>query len=615
MATATSNTISLATTIDVGAPRDRVWSVVADTEHLNQQVFGLSRIEVTGFDTNVIHAKGGFPGSEFDEQPWEFLAPERYRSERLYTKGPLKRLLTDVKLDEIENGTRVTFAQEIDAAEGVIGTLARPFLPVQWRRVTARFRRLLESISPVERVEWPYEHAQSAAIFARLKPIAESLRKDGVDERALDALLTLVAKAPDADTSRIRPYALADAAGLSRRAMLETCLRATRGGVLRLSWDLLCPSCESPGGTASTLKDLRPEAHCALCDVDIGANFERNIEATFSPSPDIRSVERVMFCLGSPMRMKSWIAQVMVAPGATKTIELSLQEGRYRVQCSSVNGQCVMDVREDGVDNVDIRIPPAAEGQDALVPQATPNLCRGVVKVHVKNDDSVPHRVQVAHRAFASEAATAADVTATGLFRDIFGQDALGPDQHIEIGNTAILFTDLVGSTAMYEREGDATAYGLVRTHFERLFSVVEKHEGRVVKTVGDAVMASFPSALLAAEAGLAAVDAIRSLAHDEPRARGLALRVGVHIGPCLAVEANGNIDYFGRTVNVAARVESLGGRDELVLSDAVRTAYGVDAWVTQITGANVCVDEAMVKGVERPVQVTRIVRPPPTTT
>jgi class 3 adenylate cyclase/carbon monoxide dehydrogenase subunit G len=614
MATSNSNTLTLATTFDVRAPRARVWAVVADTEHLNQQVFGLSRIEILSVDTNVIRAKGGLVGAEFDEHPWEFLSPERYRSERIYTKGPLKRMLTDVKLDETEQGTRVTVFQEVDAADGLLGAIARPFLPVQWRRVMNRFRQLLEGIPPDEQLVWPYEHAQSTAILARMRPIAETLKGDGIDEHALDGLLSLIAKGPDADTSRIRPYALADAAGISRRAMLETCLHATRAGLLRLSWDLLCPSCEGPGGSASTLKDLKPQGHCALCDVDIGANFERNIEATFAPSPDIRSVERVLFCLGSPTRTKSWIAQVIIAPGTTKTIELALGEGRYRVQASSVNGQSVMDVREDGADSVDIRIAPAGTS-DALEPQATRNVRRGVVKVNVKNDDSVAHRVQIAHRAFASEAATAADVTATGLFRDIFGQDALGPDQHIEIGNTSILFTDLVGSTAMYEREGDATAYGLVRTHFERLFAVVEKYEGRVVKTVGDAVMASFPSALLAAEAGLAAVDAIRDLAREEPRARGLALRVGVHIGPCLAVEANGNIDYFGRTVNVAARVESLGGRDELVLSDAVRTAYGVDAWVSQITGADVRVDEAMVKGVERAVQITRIVRPAPTAT
>jgi len=611
---APANRITLGTTIDVAAPRATVWSVVADTERLNHQVFGLSKVEIVGLDTNVIHAKGGLLNSEFDEHPWEFFAPERYRTERIYSKGPLKRLLTDVKLDEIEQGTRVSFAQEFDPADGLLGSIARPFLPVQWRRVIARFKKLLSSIRPTEAIVWPYEHAQAEAILARVQSVTDTLKREGVDEVALDRLVDVIAKGADVDAARIRPYAIADQHALSRKKMLETCLHATRAGLLRLSWDLLCPSCEGPGASSSSLKDLRPAAHCPLCDVDIGASFERNIEATFSPSPDVRSVERGTFCLGSPMRTKSWLAQIVIEPKSEKRVDVTLAEGRYRAQTSSVNGQCVVDVREDGERELALRIPHASEGHDALSPQAAPNLVRGPVTVCVKNDDDVPHRLQLAHRAFASEAATAADVTATGLFRDIFGQDALGKDQHIEIGNTAILFTDLVGSTSMYEREGDAVAYALVRAHFERLFVVVEKHEGRVVKTVGDAVMASFPSALLAAEAGLAAVDAIRALSVDDARARGLALRVGVHLGPCLAVEANGNIDYFGRTVNVAARVESLGGRDELVLSDTVRAAYGVEAWLASIKGAQVRADEAMVKGVDRPVQVTRIVRPSSTT-
>jgi class 3 adenylate cyclase len=176
----------------------------------------------------------------------------------------------------------------------------------------------------------------------------------------------------------------------------------------------------------------------------------------------------------------------------------------------------------------------------------------------------------------------------------------------------AILFTDLVGSTAMYERLGDAAAYGLVRRHFDLLRTAISAHEGRIVKTVGDAVMASFDHPKDAVRAGLACIAALRTLRGSDGGASGLRLKVGVHTGPCLAIEANGSTDYFGRTVNVAARVESLARPDELVVSWAVLADEGAAAAIDAavVAGASLERDRRQVKGVADEVDVVRLAPP-----
>ena len=114
------------------------------------------------------------------------------------------------------------------------------------------------------------------------------------------------------------------------------------------------------------------------------------------------------------------------------------------------------------------------------------------------------------------------------------------------------LFTDLKGSTELYERVGDLVAYDLVRAHFRVLHEIVAAESGAVVKTIGDAVMATFPTPDRAMAAALKMREALKNLKGD------LLLKIGIHEGPCLAVSLNDRQDYFGRTVNIAARVQGL---------------------------------------------------------
>jgi class 3 adenylate cyclase len=152
---------------------------------------------------------------------------------------------------------------------------------------------------------------------------------------------------------------------------------------------------------------------------------------------------------------------------------------------------------------------------------------------------------------------TAKRLLTNQVFRDIYRTDTLDVDQRLKITSLTFLFTDLKGSTELYERVGDLVAFDLVRAHFGVLTDIVSTESGAIVKTIGDAVMATFPTPDRAMAAALRMRDAMRGL-NERRQREDLLLKIGIHEGPCLAVMLNDRQDYFGQTVNIAARVQGL---------------------------------------------------------
>lgn len=153
------------------------------------------------------------------------------------------------------------------------------------------------------------------------------------------------------------------------------------------------------------------------------------------------------------------------------------------------------------------------------------------------------------------------------LFRDLFESDTLPLDQSLEIKYATLLFTDIKGSTAMYEALGDSRAYLLVREHFNILFTEIESANGVPVKTIGDAVMGVFSSDHDALRAALAAQQALRRFYATRTEAERIEVKIGLHAGPAIVVTLNGRLDYFGTTVNTAARIQGEAGPGEILIS------------------------------------------------
>jgi class 3 adenylate cyclase len=394
----------------------------------------------------------------------------------------------------------------------------------------------------------------------RLEALKQNLLREGADAPLLERLVETLAREDDMEVQRLRPYALADAWGAPRRSVLELCLLATRAGLLEFSWDLLCPLCRGAKVRSPSLGGLVPRVHCDTCNIDFSANFERSVELKFRPNPSIRPASGGEYCIAGPQITPHVVVQQLLAPGERRMARPRLQTGRYRLRALELPGGQFFQVAGDGLAAVELKVDGRhwPEEEWRLVPEA---------ELRFANATEGEQLFILERTAWSDQAATAAEVTALQRFRDLFSREALRPGERISVGSLAILFTDLSGSTRMYNQMGDAPAFGLVMEHFDVLLAAVAEEDGAVVKTIGDAVMAVFRRPVGALRA---LWQARQRLASTPGGVNSLRLKAGVHYGPCIAVTLNERLDYFGSTVNMASRLEHLSQGGEVVISAAV---------------------------------------------
>ncbi|MFQ5966449.1 MAG: adenylate/guanylate cyclase domain-containing protein [Acidimicrobiia bacterium] len=169
----------------------------------------------------------------------------------------------------------------------------------------------------------------------------------------------------------------------------------------------------------------------------------------------------------------------------------------------------------------------------------------------------------------------------------------------------AFLFTDLAGSTALYDRLGDSTAFDLVRWYFHALTELVKENSGAVVKTIGDEVMASFPDPLQAMKVARETQDAVACF-NQRAQSGSVHLRFGAHAGTALEATLNGQRDYFGQVVNVAAVAQGAANADELVMTDEMFRLPGAGE---VLANRRITEDLIDVKGIDGSLAVRRIAR------
>jgi len=519
---------------------------------------------------------------EWEEEPFEWVFAQRFGVVRRYLSGPVAEMRVLAELTPRPDGGAQLSYQVWATPKNLLGHLAIPaqigvlsYLDFDraFRQYDATAAKKALAQQPTSWLDLPPLTVEfTPGGRRRLAALEKELLDTGANPELVTHLIAVIRNGDDMTISRLRPYALADHWGVPRRAVLELCLWATRLGLLSFQWDVLCPLCRGAKQSAATLGDVSGAVHCESCHIDFTANFDRQVEVTFRPNASIRVGTLGEFCVGGPQVTPHIIAQQMLSSGEQRELALALEPGRYRVRTRDLPGGQFLMVAPGG--DTEVRL----VAKDSGWPDDERPINNYVI-LDLHNATAETQLLMLERMAWSDQAATAAEVTAMQMFRDLFANEALRPGDQISVGSLTLLFTDLRDSTRLYRESGDAVAFGRVMGHFDILRDAIAAEDGALVKTIGDSVMAVFRRPVSALRAVLRAQAALAALPQVEELP--LRLKAGIHSGPCVAVTLNDRLDYFGTTVNLASRLEGISATHEgVVMSAAVRHDPEVAEWL-----------------------------------
>ncbi len=587
-------------TFPMKAAPELVWPFIADTDRMNRRL-GLSGVKYTPLDESTRTAArvvgetklGGF-NTRYEEQPWEWTWTRGLSVRRDFQGSPIAWLTVSWRMEPSNGGSLLHVRLEALPRSLVM----RPVVWINLKQSASGFGALATEIDQhlASGAPSPFLGPRTRANTGPLEAALAELVRLGVRDGLIKRLRTLVEDSSDADCVKFRPFELAELWGEDRREVLIAFLNSVPAGLMEMRWSLVCPSCRTSAAEVPTLQDISAEGHCNQCDISFEAELDRAVEAGFRPATGVREVPPLMFCAAGPARTPHVLVQVNLPVNEPKVVLAPPQPGQYGLFARG-GSRARLDVEMNGPTEATIAI-----GKDGFTPSSVALAPWGTL--HVINQSGDPRHLKIERQEYASRAVTAHYLTTVAEFRALFSKDLLKRGTPLKVSRVSLLFTDLTGSTALYASVGDAAAFRFVDDHFDVLRGAVTAAGGTVVKTMGDAVMAAFVDDATCARAAFACLTAFDEFRKKTTHAEVTQIKLGIHGGPCYVVTANGLLDFFGQTVNVAARLQGLADAGEVVLEAEAFSRLAPDLR----TGLKVSEPfQARVKGVTEPLTLVRV--------
>jgi len=470
--------------------------------------------------------------------------------------------------------------------------------------------------------------------------------------RVISKLESFIRAAEDYDLFRINPIQYATEKGMAESEAIDLFLHSAKVGLFEMEWHLVCPACGHVVESLRNMHKLHSAFICNQCAFEANVSLDDYIQVAFTVSRSVREISfhypeslsaedlfyKYNLCRGTHSGIEGLqqadvlriVTKLLtyLESGEKRSIEFSAEPGAVlitRLNEYSVTGFLVAPEKaaeqqnisaqfvDDSLKILNHEVTPAGRadfGYAGMTFDQLGSLLTGPLSIEIENRlerrvcfwlafiPGEPPRKGLSFEPFLS----GKRLITTQTFRNLFRSETVSENEGIGVKDITFLFTDLKGSTALYDQIGDPKAYYLVRQHFDTLGNVINRYEGATVKTIGDAVMATFMTPLDAVRASLEMlhdIEAFNSSISDK-----LVLKIGIHTGHSIVVSLNDRIDYFGQTVNIAARVQALADADEIYMSEDVYTFPGVRE---AIAHREVSAEEASVKGVSGKLHVYKI--------
>lgn len=451
----------------------------------------------------------------------------------------------------------------------------------------------------------------------------------GWPDGVIDRLRRQIVEGEDESLSQINPIRWAGDAGVDEDLGIRLFLHATRVGLMEIHWSLRCRGCGELVANCGALGKLEHDFYCASCARSSPTTLDEHVEVSFSLSPEIRALrfhEPESLSLDDYFYRFRFSRNIMIRELERELIDF-LREQKVILTWLEPNDEQVFELElgEPGWVVGNPRTMITVEGEPTTQTRELdleyhlrsfkprPTLAPGPVRLRLRNLEAQAVRVFLYFTPIVTYFDYLPHLSGLRLlndpdFRRCLGTDVVRPGTGIPVNDNTLLFTDLRGSTAMYDKLGDNAAFELVSEHFEIMAKTITRNGGVVVKTMGDAIMASFSSPLPAVRAALAIIEDNERVGSPQGGPQ-LLPKVGVHRGSCIVVNQNDMVDYFGQTVNIAARVQGQARGNELCLTQAVWDEIRQDTELTRRLeqGGPLAPEHSELKGVSERVTVYRV--------
>jgi class 3 adenylate cyclase len=420
--------------------------------------------------------------------------------------------------------------------------------------------------------------------------------RQSADGDVVDMLERMVREAPDHALNKMNALDLAAGQGVGEERVIAALLHAVGLGMFEMTWNVMCPSCGGVLSANASLKTLdKTQYNCAFCAAGYDTTLDNLVEVTFTVSPRLRKIAAHspdQLSAAEYYRQIFWSSAIDLPADVEKLLEevtleiVDLPAGERAILSLHMpkGTLIVFDPVTHTAQFLDIGGEEAGERQNLSVifnkvgaPVDVVSLRPGPLRLALENrtEGRVLPAVWLTNAALddllkrRKPVLTAKRLLTNQTFRDLYRTDTLAIGQRLKILSLTFLFSDLKDSTELYEHVGDLVAFDLVNEHFRLLQEIIASERGAVVKTIGDAVMATFETPDRAIAAAIRMREAMSDLGAERQH-QSLRLKMGIHEGSCLAVTLNGQQDYFGQTVNIASRVQGLAASRSIVVTESV---------------------------------------------
>lgn len=550
---------------DVSVTREEIWPYIIDTSSFNKRI-GLPKFQYVESNGKLVGKtkQAGFL-LEWEEVPWEWEYLKELGNARIYKKGFAHYIRTKIITEPLgESRSKIYVYLGIIPRNFFTKKILNLALPKLKESFQNGFLQIEEEIkrgkpklnlSPTKQKlflpEAQWVHPE------KLEKQIPNLVQKGISKETITKVFDWIKASPDNDLDRIRIKQISRNLDIDPDEVLFLFLHGCRLGIFTLSWDIVCPHCRGVRTSLIKLGDMPASDQCEVCEIDFDTTGVNSIEVTFHMHPSVRIVEKQLYCAAEPATKQHILLTKRVGAKKSFSSNLLIGSGVYRLRKKGEKKYRLVESKQNYNQTDILWLPETNEEEIKVRPK--PNLV-------FENESEDEVTIILEERSEDQDSLRPTEIFNYQEFRDLFSEEAIATNLQLDIGIKTILFTDIVGSTKFYETEGDHGAFLQVREHFIKTNQIIQNFRGVVVKTIGDAVMASFPSPLQA----LKAAKEMQEWFHPENKHTPVRIRISIHTGNCLAVNLNSNIDYFGNTVNYTAKLQSVTGSGEISFSETI---------------------------------------------